>query len=97
MESESRIEKAELMPLNYYKKSTFTGGYRGMRYRIEKMEQEFLATIWPEPYNFETTAEEKKERKQFPFSEEGREEIVQWLNQCYLERQQVWEEALHRW
>lgn len=90
------IEKAELMPLNYYKKSVFTGGYRGMRYRIEKVEEEFLVTIWPEPYNFETTGEEEKETRQFAFSEEGREEMVQWLNQCYLKRQTVWEEALQR-
>lgn len=66
-----------------------------MRYRIEKLEQEFFVTIWPEPYNFETTAEKEKENQRFIFSEEGREEMVQWLNQRYLERQAVWEDALH--
>lgn len=89
------IEKSELMPLNYYKKSVFTGGYHGMRYRIEKVEEEFLVTIWPEPYNFETTEEEKKEYQRFAFSEEGKEGMVQWMNQQYSERQEVWEAALH--
>lgn len=90
------IEKAELMPLNYYKKSAFTGGYRGMRYRIEKVEEEFLVTIWPEPYNFETTKQEQKESQRFVFSEEGREAMVQWLNQQYQNRQKEWETILHR-
>lgn len=90
------IEKAELMPLNYYKKSVFTGGYRGMRYRIERVEEEFLATIWPEPYNFESTKDEEKERERFAFSEEGKEEMVRWLNRQYLERGEEWEGALHR-
>lgn len=87
------IEKAELMPLNYYKKSVFTGGYRGMRYRIEKVEEDFLATIWSEPYNFECTKEEEKERERFAFSEEGKAEMVQWLNRRYAEREEDWEEA----
>ncbi len=89
------IEKTELMPLNYYKKGVFTGGYQGMRYRIEKIEEEFLATIWPEPYNFETTKEEKKECQKFAFSESGKEAMVQWLNTQYMEQQKVWEAALH--
>lgn len=89
------IEKAELMPLNFYKKSVFTGGYRGMRYRIEKAEEEFLVTIWSEPYNFECTKEEK-ERQTFCFSEEGREELVQWLNQRYLDRKEEWDAACYR-
>ena len=90
------IEKAELMPLNYYKKSAFTGSYRGMRYRIEKVEEEFLVTIWPEPYNFETTKEEEKECQHFAFSEDGKEAMVQWMNRQYVEQQKVWEAALHR-
>ncbi len=88
------IEKSELMPLNYYKKSVFTGGYRGMRYRIEKAEEEFLVTIWPEPYNFETTKEEKKQSCRFAFSEEGKEALTEWLNQQYCDRQKEWEAVL---
>lgn len=92
------IEEAELMPLNFYKKSPFTGGYQGMRYRIERAEdgekQEFLVTVWPEPYNYETTAEEEKERERFDFSEDGREKLTQWLNRKYEEEKLRWSEAL---
>lgn len=94
------IEKTELMPLNFYKKSAFTGGYQGMRYRIEKAEseekKEFLVTVWPEPYNYEATAAEEKETERFPFSEDGREEMTQWLNQKYEEEQERWGEAFQR-
>jgi len=90
------IQKSELMPLNFYKKSAFTGGYQGMRYKIKKEEEEFLVTIWPEPYNFETTKEEEKETARFPFSEEGREEVTRWLNQKQEEEQERWQEALRQ-
>ena len=39
------------------------------------------AVVWPEPFNFETTEEEKKHGKEFPFHEEGLWEAVAWLNQ----------------
>lgn len=38
------------------------------------------AVIWPEPYNFEMTGEDKKHGRDFPFGEEGLWEAVDWLN-----------------
>lgn len=39
------------------------------------------AVIWPEPYNFEMTGEDKKHGRDFPFREEGLWEAVNWLNE----------------
>ena len=83
------------------KKSAFTGSYKGMRYRLkketapcgdqedendEKKEQEVIrAVIWPEPFSFASTPDEKKEQADFPFDKEGRQKAIQWLNEKYEE------------
>ncbi|MCI8659472.1 MAG: GNAT family acetyltransferase [Lachnospiraceae bacterium] len=79
----------------FLKKSRFTGSYQGMRYLLQKTErvveksgdgqQEerenvLEAVIWPEPYNYEMTKEEKKHSQDFPFCQEGLWEAVDWLN-----------------
>lgn len=80
----------------FLKKSRFTGSYKGMRYQLMKHEKEIeptpennvtkkenviLAVIWPEPFNFEVTPEEKKHSKEFPFTADGIWEAVDWLNE----------------
>ena len=76
----------------FLKKSRFTGSYLGMRYQLEKAEREgdgpepqtetvLRAIIWPEPYNFETTPDEKKHSRDFPFDTDGLWAAVDWLNQ----------------
>lgn len=83
------IERKTFLALNFYKKEPFTGSYRGMRYRIVKVEEEeqkFLqAACWPEPFNFASTPEEQKQYEKFPFSEEGLCRIADWLNERYEE------------
>ena len=81
------------------KKSRFTGSYQGMRYLLQKaertkeqgsQEQEdktetvLEAVIWPEPFHYEKTEEEKKHKKDFPFHEDGLWEAVGWLNEEFL-------------
>ena len=61
--------------LEYIKKEDFLGSYKGMRYRLAKRqikEAEETKTvleviIWPEPYNFFKTPEEKKQKKYFEY------------------------------
>ena len=80
----------------YLKKSRFTGSFRGMRYLLEKAERTIeeaqgeepaktenviCAVIWPEPFNYEVTADEKKHSQDFPFTTEGLWEAVAWLNE----------------
>ena len=62
--------------LPYVNRGVYTGSYRGMRYRMCKKEKEeggkyLEAVIYPEPFCFEVTAEEEKEFREFPFTEEG--------------------------
>ena len=78
------INKKDLLPLSFLKKSPYTGSSRGIRYRIEKQEEgeekSLLVYTWPEPYAFSHTPEEEKEKKSFPFSEVGLEEIRLYLS-----------------
>lgn len=80
----------------FLKKSRFTGSFCGMRYMLRKQERTVRkedgeetemtvleAVIWPEPMNFECTAEEKKHGKDFPFHATGLQEAIAWLNQEY--------------
>lgn len=43
------------------------------------------AYIWPEPFCFEVTPDEKKGSKQFEFSEEGLCDAISWLNESHDE------------
>ena len=75
----------EVLNMNYYKKTTFTGWTGKMRFRIGKHEEENTEPVlrvyaWPAPYNYETTPAESKICADFPFSEEGRKQAVDWLN-----------------
>lgn len=69
--------------LNYIKKERFTGSDNGMRFLFEKKKKEeqdvILACVWPEPFAFDHTAEEKKEFQEFPLSEDGLKEAVAWV------------------
>lgn len=84
------IARSDVMPVNFLKKENFTGSDRGMRYRMEKGEENgeavLTVTAWPEPYGFDATPDEKKIRETFAFSEEGIEKGVEWLNRMKEER-----------
>ena len=80
-----------LVPINYFKKEPFYGSFKGMQYRVTKEEDGLLAVVFPGPYNFSSTAEEEKEYKTFPFTDEGCKEIINWLNERYKTLQEKWE------
>lgn len=101
-----KIENKASYGLSYYEHGqAYLGSHRGMRFRIardpmddvalmsddKKGEANFEVTIWPEPYCYEKTEEDKKTTKSFPFSVEGKEALVAWLNQQYEERYEEWE------
>ena len=84
--------------LPYVNRGVYTGSYQGMRYRMCKKETEekgkYLETvIYPEPYCFEKTPEEEKQTKEFPFTNEGFDEAVAWMNQEYVEQEERWVKA----
>lgn len=86
------ITSDDILNMNFYKKEKFTGSYLGMRYLIKKEDDTFHASIWPGPYNYETTADEKKTAATFPFTPEGKQQVVDWLNEQWESRQEEWPE-----
>ena len=81
--------------IQYIKKDDFTGSYKGMRYRLSKAREGMEVVIWPGPYNFIKTPEQKKQRKEFPLTIEGKEEAVRWLNEQYEVQRPLWDSALN--
>lgn len=98
------ITSDDILNMNFYKKEKFTGSYQGMRYLIKKDSQPqgdstdaepklidiFRATLWPGPYNYETTPEEKKTTAAFPFTPEGKQQMVDWMNAQWESRKNEW-------
>ena len=81
------IEAQQLYNVNYYKSAAFTGSLKHMHYRVIREETEtdpvFCVTIWPGPYNFDTTPDEKKKNRTFPFTNEALRDIASYLNDVY--------------
>lgn len=81
----------------YRKNAILNASFQGMRYRImrEAVEENecLVATVWPEPYCFEKTAEEQKEQRRFPCTEEGLDAIYDWLCSTYEQEKEHWEHA----
>ncbi len=90
------IEKQTFFNLRHYEYGeAFFGSYKGMRYRLarEPLENVFftpvdqrdpearlMATVWPEPYSYFDTEDEKKISEKFEITEEGFEEAIAWIN-----------------
>ncbi len=78
---------------NYFNyKQPFIGSLRKMRYFVacelpkeEGGEKQYLAITYPDVFCFEKTPDEKKISEHFPFSEEGRMEVIAWLDKQYKE------------
>ncbi|MBQ8627707.1 MAG: GNAT family acetyltransferase [Agathobacter sp.] len=75
----------DALNLNYYKKTTFTGWMKPIRFLIQRETPEegdavFRAWVWPEPYTFSLTDDSKKIDFTAPFTEEGKRQIVDWIN-----------------
>ena len=89
------IDKEKFHVLNYVKKEEYCASMDGMRYMLKKKdsgdEPKLEVTIWPEPFCYAKTEEEKKQRMEFAFTPEGVEEAADWLNTQYLEQRPLWE------
>lgn len=92
------IDLSGMISIPFLKKSVFTGSHKGMRYLLRKDAKEseeaadgepaktetvLTTVIWPEPFNYVTTAEEKKHSRQFSFDQEGIQAAVAWMNEEY--------------
>lgn len=77
------IDLTGMISVAYLKKSRFTGSYQGMRYLLEKKGEALRAVIWPEPYSFAATEDEKKHSREFTFDSDGLLQAVGWLNEAH--------------
>lgn len=89
------VDQETFVPIAFFKKEAYTGSFRGMRYHLQKKEEQLEAVIYPGPYCFEATPEEKKTKSRFPFTKEGREAMIGWLNEQYSLRKEEWDAASH--
>ncbi|WP_075720419.1 hypothetical protein [Roseburia sp. 499] len=95
------IERKDILSIPYLKKTTFTGSYEGMRFRfalIKTEEEEHLEVCaWDAPYAYDSTPEEKKQRTNVEFSEEGICQGVEWLNEVWQKEPDRWKKAKTNW
>ncbi len=95
------ILREDILSMEFLKKSEYTGSHQGMRYRLEGIAEGdgkvLKATVWPEPFNFFRTPEEKKISATFLFSEEGVTEAVDWMNRRLVEDAALWDRAWDAW
>lgn len=105
------IQRNDILSMEYLKKTEFTGCHQGMRYRLETSVDKsdtadgegtagkkiLCCTVWPEPFSFFKTPEEKKETAQFPFGEDGVEEAIRWMNSRLSEEPDKWKRAQENW
>ena len=88
------FDKDHFVSINILKKEVYSGSMKGMRYRLEKTGEKealkILVHIWPEPFCFDKTEDEKKISNEFEFSKDGMNQIVIWLNEQYEINQDLW-------
>lgn len=93
------IEKDSLLTLPFYNKTSFTGSYHGMRYKITKeiLDDDktnktsiFKVYVFPGPFAFDATKKEKMIVNQFEFSNQGLFKVCDWLNETYLKNLDLW-------
>lgn len=89
----------EALNLNYYKKTTFTGWMNPIRFliKMEKNEENdsfFHAWVWPGPYIFDLTDDSFKIDTTAPFTEEGKRQIVDWINTQYETYKDIWSKKI---
>ncbi len=89
------IEKEKFHVFNFVNREDYIASMDGMRYMLHKKSTEDGAKleviIWPEPYCFAKTPEEKKQRTEFAFSAAGVEEAADWLNEQYMQQKPLWD------
>ncbi len=89
----------EALNLNYYKKTHFTGWMNPLRFLIKKEENAdgesiFHAWVWPGPYIFDKTDDMLKIDNTAPFTEEGKCQIVDWINEQYETYKDIWSKKI---
>lgn len=92
------VSVKDLFPIAHYEYGeAYYGSDRGMRFRVAREPLENVhftpvdkrgpatlnVTVWPEPDSYRSVPEEKKIRKDFPFTQEGLEQTAAYLNEIH--------------
>ena len=72
------------------KKEPFSGSHHGMRFFMRAEDDVIHTWVYPEPWCFEKTFEERKTLKDFPFTEDGLSESLEWITQEFEDRKDYW-------
>ena len=107
------IVRDDILYIPYLDKTEYTGSHQGMRYRMEKIETKtevtegeetktvvnktLVVTIWPEPYNYFQTPDEKKQVKEFSFDEDGIVDSIAWMNDRLFYDKELWMDSEKQW
>ena len=106
------IERKDVLSIPYLQKAVFTGSYEGLRFRFAVTKKELPVgdkeekgkevqaleiTAWEAPYGFDATSEEKKQRIETEFSEEGIQQGIDWLNELWEKEPKRWLAAKTNW
>ena len=77
----------------FLKRESYCGSHNGMRYMIKKVDDGITAYVYSEPWAFEMTPEEERLSKEFPFSDDGVNEAIAWLNETHDSHRKFWDHA----
>ena len=67
--------------INYIKLQPYFGSYNGISFALIKKEEKLEAYLYPGPFGFDATPDEKKQKAEFEFSDSGYDEAVSWMNE----------------
>ena len=81
------IDLDGMISIPYLKKAVFTGSHKGMNFMIRKISNDtgdqIQDIVWPGPFSFAATEDEKKTFHEFEFSAEGLKNAILWINEYY--------------
>ena len=83
----------------YRKGAILKASFQGMRYQVEKWQKKTMRkNVFALPYGlsrfaFEKTPEENKIYAYFPYTEEGLDDVYDWLCTQYDEKKDRWDQA----
>ena len=75
----------EPISINYLKLQPYFGSYNGVSFALIKKDEKLEAYLYPGPFSFDATPDEKKLKAEFEFGKEGYEEAVAWMNGHFSE------------